>query len=881
MARLTGGQALVQSLAREGLETLFGLPGVQLDWAYDALYEERDRIAVCHTRHEQATAYMADGYARTTGRIGACMVVPGPGLLNASAALATAYACSSPVLCVAGQIPAATIDKRYGMLHEIHNQRAVMASVTKWVGRADTPAEVPGVVREAFRQLRTGRPHPVGIEVPADMLQMTEDVTLLDPAPAERSAGDPDLLRQAAALLHAAERPLIYSGGGVLSAGAWDELRAVAELLEAPVVMSLDGRGALSDRHDLAQTGLSGMHLLPDADVVLAVGTRFFQPAIAWGLPPGARVIRIEIDPDEIARFGQPTVGIVGDAKSALAALRDLLDGTKPRPSRAAEWRAAKEAANAQLAAIEPQAAYCTAIRAAMPDDGILVTDLTQVSFYATLGFPVYAPRTLIGPGYQGTLGSGFATALGAQVGNPGTKVVALLGDGGFLYTMQELATMRQQRLNVVAIVFNDNAYGNVKRVQQQQFSGHLIAADLVNPDFLALARSFGIDGVRVHTPDGLRSMEPEQHRVRRPAKVWLHARWVSLVPALILIFFVASAAISPRSTQAVNDSADPVTSPVLPTPLPPSATPNGTEAIAALPVSFTTGGLTSMNDVAEPTATSLPVPTDTPTPPPATATAVPPTPTPSGPTPTPDQGAAGKAQPVNGTIRVPVLMYHYIRVNPVATDRLGFGLSVTPTDFAAQMDWLVKNGYHAIFPSELTAAMIQGAPLPTKPIVLTFDDGYRDFYEQAWPVLKQHGLKSASAVVTSFADKGDRGDRLFMDWRMIRELDQSGMVEIASHTQTHPDLPRLSTTARWAELSQSKAQIEQQLGHPCTTFVYPSGRYDGATLVDAKRAGYQIAFTTNGGKVRAPQDTDAILQLPRVRVAGGTTLAGFAENLG
>src|SRR5947209_4346334 len=190
MPRLTGGQALVQSMKREGLETVFGLPGVQLDWAFDALYAERDWIDVYHTRHEQATAYMADGYARTTGKIGACMIVPGPGVLNAGAGLATAYACSSPVLCVAGQIPTGAIGKRYGMLHEVANQEAILGSVAKWVGRANAPAEVPGIVREAFRQLRSGRPRPVGIEVPADVLQAADDVTLLEPAGAERSAGD-------------------------------------------------------------------------------------------------------------------------------------------------------------------------------------------------------------------------------------------------------------------------------------------------------------------------------------------------------------------------------------------------------------------------------------------------------------------------------------------------------------------------------------------------------------------------------------------------------------------------------------------------------------------------------------------------------------------
>ncbi len=379
--------------------------------------------------------------------------------------------------------------------------------------------------------------------------------------------------------------------------------------------------------------------------------------------------------------------------------------------------------------------------------------------------------------------------------------------------------------------------------------------------------------------------MEQGKHGVRRPAKAWLHTRWVSLVPALILIFFVASAAMSPRTTQAVDEPADPITPPAQLTALSPSpdAVGNATDPVTLTPAAFIAGGLAATNDEVQPSATPLPLPTMTSTPAVPTATAIPPTPTstPSGPTPTPDQGAAGNAQPVDGTIRVPVLMYHYIRINPVASDRLGYGLSVPPTDFAAQMAWLVQNGYHAVFPSELTAAITRAAPLPTKPIVLTFDDGYRDFYDKAWPVLKQYGLKSSSAVITSFADKGDRGDLSYMNWNMIGELDRSGLVEIASHTLSHPDLTRLSPGQRWAELSQSKDLIERHLGHPCVAFVYPSGRYDGATLADAKRAGYQIAFTTNDGKVRAPQDSGTILQLPRVRVAGGTTIAGFAKNLG
>jgi peptidoglycan/xylan/chitin deacetylase (PgdA/CDA1 family) len=381
--------------------------------------------------------------------------------------------------------------------------------------------------------------------------------------------------------------------------------------------------------------------------------------------------------------------------------------------------------------------------------------------------------------------------------------------------------------------------------------------------------------------------MEPEKERARRPAGGWPHARWVSIVPALILIFFVASAAISPRTTQAVNEPADPITpATTVPTDIAPSPTPTimpiSTDQRTTAPAAFASGLNTSVN-VAPPTATPTPLLTATATPI-ATAvspTAVPPTATPSGPTATPNQGAAGNAQPVDGMIRVPVLMYHYIRINPVASDRLGYNLSVTPADFAAQMQWLVTNGYHTVFPSELTAALTQGAPLPTKPIVLTFDDGYRDFYDQAWPVLKQYGLKASSAVITNFVDKGDRGDTMYMNWNMVKELDRSGLVEIASHTLSHPDLSRTAPAQRWQELSRSKEIIEQQIGHPCTAFVYPSGKYDGATVSDASRAGYQIAFTTNDGKVRVPQDSGAMLVLPRVRIAGGTTLAGFARNVG
>ncbi|HEX5506011.1 MAG TPA: thiamine pyrophosphate-dependent enzyme [Thermomicrobiales bacterium] len=510
MARMTGGQALVQSIKREGIDTIFGLPGVQLDWAFDALYDEREHITVYHTRHEQATAYMADGYARSTGKVGTCLVVPGPGLLNAAAGLSTAYACSSPVLCLTGQIQSDLIGVGRGLLHEINNQLEMIGSVTKWAARAMRPEEIPGLVREAFRQLRTGRPRPVELEVPPDVLQAQAEVELLAPAGVERVAPDGDALKRAAEALRKAKHPLIYSGGGVLSAEAWPELRRLAELLQAPVVMSSNGRGAVSDRSYLALNGMAGRRVWADADVVLAVGTRFVQPGTQWEAPAGLTTIHLDVDPQEVGRNGAPTIGVVGDAKLGLAGLVEQLDGLAQRPSREAELTQLKEETNDLLYEVQPQASYAEAVRKALPEDGFLVNESTQVGYFSNLGFPVYEPRTMINSGYQGTLGYGFATALGVQVGNPDKKVISINGDGGFMYNVQELSTMKRHGINLVAVVFNDGAYGNVRRIQKQSFNGRTIASDLLNPDFVKLAESFGLAGMRAETPQALEGVLKE-----------------------------------------------------------------------------------------------------------------------------------------------------------------------------------------------------------------------------------------------------------------------------------------------------------------------------------------------------------------------------------
>lgn len=521
--QMTGGQALVASLIANGIDTLFALPGVQLDGAFDALYEEQERIRVIHPRHEQAAAYMADGYARGSGKIGACMVVPGPGLLNATAALSTAYACNSPVLCVTGQIQSDLIEFGRGLLHEIPNQLGMIRSVTKHAERAVTPPAIPGLVHRAITALRHDRVRPVEIEVPPDTLFATDEIELLTPTEhPSRSAGDPRHLEAAADLLAAAKRPLIWSGGGVLGSGAWEELRRLAAALQAPVVMTSNGKGALSDRDPLAQSILGAMELLPQADVVFAVGTRFVDPSTArWGIRPGQTVIQLDIDPEEIGRNHPVDVAIEADARAGLAVLADLLaQRSVERPSRTGELSELKQGLAAKTRAVGPQAEYALAIREALPDEAIVISEMTQVGYWSNLAFPVYNPRTYLTSGYQGTLGFGFPTGLGAKVANPGIPVLSINGDGGFGFCLNELSTMVRHDIRGIAVVFTDDAYGNVRRIQQEQFGGRTIASDLVNPDFLKLADAFGVTGRLADSPAKLRTAIEDSIRADEPTLV-------------------------------------------------------------------------------------------------------------------------------------------------------------------------------------------------------------------------------------------------------------------------------------------------------------------------------------------------------------------------
>ncbi len=506
MTKMTGGGALVEMLRRNGVDTIFALPGVQNDALFVAFYDAGEALRVIHTRHEQGAAYMAFGYARATGRVGTYAVVPGPGFLNTTAALATAYATNAPVLCISGQVQSDMIGRGFGLLHEIPDQLGILQRLTKWAARIDYPTEAGKHVNDAFRQLHDGRPRPVGLEIPPDVLALACDVVLPDrEPPSSVTEPDPDQIEEAARLLAAAKKPLIFVGGGAVDAAA--EVLAVAEMLQAPVVSHTGGKGIVSDRHYLAQSALAGHELWRKTDVVLAVGTRLHQPQLRWGVDRDLKLIRIDIDPTEITRFFKPSLGIVADANAGLAALHKALDRHAPkRGSRQDELERLKAAT---LAGIEeklgPQCEYLRAIRAELPDDGIYVEDLTQVGYVGRMAFPVYQPRTYIHSGYQGTLGFGFATALGAKVGRPDRPVVSVSGDGGFMYNVQELSTAARHGIDIVAIVFADGAFGNVRRMQKEDYGNRLIGVDLQNPQFPKMAESFGLAGVKATTADGLR----------------------------------------------------------------------------------------------------------------------------------------------------------------------------------------------------------------------------------------------------------------------------------------------------------------------------------------------------------------------------------------
>jgi acetolactate synthase-1/2/3 large subunit len=506
MNQRTTASILLDEMVQHGIDTLYCLPGVQNDDFFDTLYDYRDRIRPVHVRHEQAAGYMALGAAMATGRPQAFCVVPGPGLLNACSALATAWSTNSPVFALIGQISSRAIGQGFGLLHELPDQLAILRALTRFSARIERAEDACATARSAFKAMLTGRPRPVAVEVPLDIWKKTASVPLSSaPVEVERPPLDMDAVDRAAALIAAAKHPIIFAGSGAFYASA--ELRRFAERAQAAVAVNRNGHGVIDDRHDLAITAPVAHRMWKDCDLAIGIGTRM-QPALQlWGRDAGLKVVRVDLDVEEMNRFGAPDVAIHADVRDALPALLNALQERPAAPDRSNAVVAIKRDVVREIGtALAPQAQWLEAIRAALPDDGIYVDDLTQVGYVSRLIYRAHMPRTYIASGYQGTLGWSYAAALGVKVARPEQAVVSISGDGGFLFTANELATAKRHGIGVIAVVFNDNAYGNVRRYQIENYDNRTIASDLASPDFVRMAQSFGISATRVATPETLQA---------------------------------------------------------------------------------------------------------------------------------------------------------------------------------------------------------------------------------------------------------------------------------------------------------------------------------------------------------------------------------------
>jgi thiamine pyrophosphate-dependent acetolactate synthase large subunit-like protein len=506
----TGGEWVVEALRAEGVRHVFGIPGVHNLPIYDALLRE-PAIASTLTRHEQGAAFMADGYARSSGRPGVVLVTTGPGATNTLTPLAESYAGSVPVLVVMSDIPAHLVGRQVGALHEVVNQIDCFRPVCRWAEAVTDATAIVGNVQGAFDLFASGRPGPIAVSIPTDLLAARTPGRVTPGQGRGRPPCHVDEIREAARLLAGARRPLIVSGGGVVSAEASERLCALARRLGAPVITTVMGRGAIPETDPLwlgvLPNRLATEEAIRSADVIFAVGCRFAHRStqgllLNISFRPEQTLIHLDIDAAVIGRLFKPELGIVGDARDGLGRLNQMLG--PDRANSEWQWRGLAEVRHAANERFTPEVAeLISVLRAALAADAIVVNDQTGINYWMEWHFPVLAPRTFLYPVGSATLGYGVPAAIGAKVANPGRQVVAVVGDGGFLFSVNELATAVKYGLGVVFLVLNDNAYGAIKYLQERLF-GRAGEFELRNPDFPALARAFGAAGERVPSLDAL-----------------------------------------------------------------------------------------------------------------------------------------------------------------------------------------------------------------------------------------------------------------------------------------------------------------------------------------------------------------------------------------
>jgi acetolactate synthase-1/2/3 large subunit len=511
MKKLTGAQIVVDSLRREGVKTVFGLPGNQIMHLYDAFYEQSD-INLITVRHEQAAVYMADGYNRVRGAPeAAAVVVPGPGVQNASAALGTAYACSSPTMLLAGQIPSDFLGLQTGQLHEIHHQIETLKGITKWHSTSHKVSDISSDINKAFKSMKSNRPRPTAIEIPPDILAAKGSVT---PSPAaQRKTPSLNLqnINQAAAILKKAQKPIIWAGGGVVISEASNLLTQLAEILGAIVVTTPEGKGSIPENHQLSGGvcyyghGSSGWYA-QEADVVLAIGTRLTQQMRGpTALTSSQQLIHIDIDQEVVNKNYPASVSVIADAKEAIKALLVKLSSHSNKQPWPNDFKTQVTQEFSQwLTDTAPlQGEIIKDIQQVLAEDAIYVSGITNIGYWSHFYYQVTHPRTYFTSSYFATLGYSFPFALGAKCASPKSQVVCVIGDGGFGYSLQELSTAVKYGINVVAIVFVDNALGASLHDQTTKYHNRVIGTNLHNPDFVLAAEAFGAKGIKA-TPQNI-----------------------------------------------------------------------------------------------------------------------------------------------------------------------------------------------------------------------------------------------------------------------------------------------------------------------------------------------------------------------------------------
>jgi acetolactate synthase-1/2/3 large subunit len=520
----TGASLLVECLYRHGVRHIFGMPGSHSTCIYDAIGRHRG-IETTLCRNEQAGAFMADGYARATGRPGVLCTTAGPGATNALTGIAEAYSDSVPLLLIAGQVNHDRIHEECGRYHEM-DLESIFRPCTRFAATVMRNEDIPATLDGAFNEMLAGRPGPAAIFLPQDLMAAPAEAGAKASAASLRRImpGD-DAIRRAIGLLSQASRPVILAGGGVISSGAEAELEELARKLDCPIVTTLNGKGAVDERSPYSlghgRTRRARM-VLGRADMMLAVGCRFTEVFTASGtMPIPKTLIQIDIQPHPIGRNYPVALGLAGDARSVLAA---TLAGI---PQRQGEWKQTWQRAR-DAKQLKPEW-IVDVLREQIPESSIVFADACEMGLRMHTDFPAYAPRTFFYPSNYATLGWGLPAAIGGAVGQPERWTICVCGDGGFMMAAQELSTAVRYRLKLIVVIHNDSTYGAIKAIQRRNHESRFVDTDLNNPDFAKFADSFGVPSYRVEAPQGFAVALRQALHADGPSLIEIPDTWRSL----------------------------------------------------------------------------------------------------------------------------------------------------------------------------------------------------------------------------------------------------------------------------------------------------------------------------------------------------------------